>query len=117
MVIRLLAAASVLLAASSAQAHAMLEDSVPAVGSRVAAPAQVQLIFDSDILPGRSTIVVNGPRGFGGVSQLTMTNAYTLAVPLKSPVLPGRYHVRWQVTSSGDHHVNEGDFNFDIQPR
>lgn len=117
MVIRSLTVAAILLMASSAQAHAMLEDAVPPVGSRVAAPAQVQLIFDSDILPGRSTIVVNGPRGFGGVGQLTMTNAYTLAVPLKSPVLPGRYHVRWQVTSSGDHHVNEGDFGFDVRPR
>ena len=116
MVIRLLAAAALLLAAaSSAQAHAMLEDAVPAVGSRVAAPANLQLDFDSDLLPGHSTLVVEGPRGFGGVGQLTMANAYTLVVPLKAPVPAGRYHVRWQVTSAVDHHVNQGDFGFEVR--
>jgi len=116
MVIRFLTAATILLTASSAGAHAMLEDAVPAVGSRVAAPAQVQLMFDSDVLAGHSTVVVEGPKGFGGVGQLTMANAWTLVVPLKPPVPPGRYHIRWQVTSSVDHHVNQGDFGFAVQP-
>jgi methionine-rich copper-binding protein CopC len=116
MVIRSLAAAALLLAASPAAAHAMLEDASPAVGSRVSAPAQVRLTFDGNLAPGGSTVVVEGPRGFGGVAGVAAPNAYTLVAPLKKPLPPGRYHVRWRVTSSVDHHVNEGDFVFEVAP-
>lgn len=108
-------AAAALLGASAAQAHAMLEDSSPAVGARVAAPARVRLVFDDYIQPARSSVVVQGPRGFGGAGPLTAPNRYTLVVPLKGPVPVGRYHVLWRVTSS-DGHVNEGDFGFEVRP-
>ena len=114
--IRFLAAAAILLGASSAQAHAMLEDASPAVGSRVAAPSQVRLTFDSNIVPAASAVSVQGPSGFGGVASVGAPNTYTLVVSLKGPVPAGRYHVRWRVTSSLDHHVNEGDFAFEVRP-
>lgn len=113
---RFLAAAAILLAASPASAHAMLEEATPAVGSRGPAPTQVRLVFDSNVEAGGAAVIVEGPRGFGGVAGLLRANAWTLVAPLKGPTPPGRYHVRWQVRSSGDGHVNEGDFVFEVRP-
>lgn len=113
---RFLTITAVLLAASPAAAHAMLEEASPAVGSHGPAPAQVRLVFDSDVDAAGSKVSVHGPRGFGGVGPLAMVNGWTLAAPLKAPTPPGRYHVFWQAKSDGDGHINEGDFTFDVRP-
>ena len=104
--------------AAEAAAHAMLERAEPAVGSTVrAAPPALRLHFSERIEPSLSAIEVRdaaGKRVDGGKLEAA-EDGTVLAVPLPTPLAPGRYKVVWRALSV-DTHVTHGDFSFTVAP-
>jgi copper resistance protein C len=103
-------------AAISAQAHAFLDHSSPAVGSSVpAAPAAVTIWFTQDLEPAFSGISVTNAAGervdLGNV-QIPAGHPDELQVGLK-PLPPGTYQVSWHVVSV-DTHPTQGKFSFTV---
>ena len=111
----LLSAASL---AGAAAAHAFLEQASPRVGSSIsAAPAAVRLSFSEPVEPVFSTVIVSGPAGFAGSepARAAEGDRRTLVAPLRRPMPPGRYVVRWRAVSV-DSHITQGDFHFELKP-
>jgi methionine-rich copper-binding protein CopC len=107
---------AMLLLASPAFAHALLERASPPVGSEVAAPPQqITLTFSEGVEPLFSTIEVRDPQGAPVVTGKPRTdpeNNRKLMIEL--PVLrSGTYTVIWHVTSV-DTHKTEGRFQFTV---
>jgi methionine-rich copper-binding protein CopC len=111
----LIAASALALAAPAASAHAFLDRAIPAVGSTVQAPTQIDLFYTEGVVPAFSTVTVNGNGGPVAVGKLhNGQDAKELIVPLpKLP--PGNYAVTWHVTSV-DTHKTQGDFHFVVAP-
>jgi copper resistance protein C len=110
-------AASLLLAAPRALAHAMLDHASPAVGSTAAAPKAVTLWFTEELEPAFSTIEVRNAQGTAvqaGKATVDPANRAELRVPLKA-LAPGTYKVIWRVLSV-DTHRTQGDFTFRVDP-
>lgn len=109
---------AVLVFAPMAEAHALLDHAVPAVGGTVhAAPAEIQLWFTQDLEAAFSTVRVLDPNGkqVDKVdARVDRNNATLLRVSLW-PLAPGIYRVVWRVLSV-DTHVTEGDYRFEVAP-
>jgi copper resistance protein C len=104
--------------AHAAEAHACLESASPRVGARVsAAPKLVLLRYSEAIEPALSVVTVSGPPGFAGAGPARQVagDPTSLVAPLPGAAPPGRYVVRWRVTSA-DSHVTQGQFQFEIRP-
>jgi methionine-rich copper-binding protein CopC len=109
---------AILLPATPAFAHAMLDHASPLVGSTVAtAPRELVLWFTEKLEPAFSTVEVRNAQGVtvqNGKAQLDRNDGTQLRVPLK--VLPGgTYQVIWRVLSV-DTHRTEGSFTFRVGP-
>lgn len=100
----------------AARAHAILLDSSPAAGARVAAgKITLSLRYNSRIDAGRSRVTLAAPGGgpartlaiAAGATPDTLTAEVTLA--------PGRYVVHWQVLAI-DGHITRGDLAFTAGP-
>ncbi len=107
---------AVLLQASPAFAHALLERASPPVGSEVAvSPPELSITFTEGVEPLFSTIQVGGPNGAliaTGKPHVAPDNNRQLTVTLpKLP--PGSYTVNWHVTSV-DTHKTEGTYTFTV---
>lgn len=113
----LAAAATLVLAAHAAHAHALLDHAEPRVGNTVESPHAVSLWFTQNLESGFSTIEVfdaQGARVNAGKAVVDGGDRKLLRVPLKA--LPGgTYRVKWHVLSA-DTHVTEGDFTFHVNP-
>lgn len=112
--IAFLSAASI---AGAAAAHAFLEQASPRVGSSIAvAPAEVRLSFSEPVEPAFCTVAVVGPPGFAGAEppRAARADRRTLVAPLRRPMPPGRYVVRWRAVSV-DSHITQGDFQFELK--
>jgi methionine-rich copper-binding protein CopC len=97
-----------------AQAHAMLDQASPAVGSSVSgSPGVIRLWFTEALEPRFSGAEVTGPSGsrVGGGGSAS-GNQLSVSVP---HLAPGTYHVHWHVISV-DTHKTEGSFTFDVRP-
>jgi len=113
----LLAAATVLLGAVPADAHAVLVRSSPADGSRLdAAPARVVLTFDEPV-----QLVDGMTRAFSSsgtrvdTGDISRSGGDTQVVVPLTPDLPrGSYTVSWRVISA-DTHVVSGSISFGVQ--
>jgi len=106
------------LGGGQALAHARLLHANPKVGSTVmVAPAELQLVFSEAIDPAASKVSVAGPAGpvATGALSLDPRDRKTVHVPLVGRLAPGRYTVRWGMTSVDTHHT-DGDFTFKIAP-
>jgi methionine-rich copper-binding protein CopC len=104
--------------AGAAAAHAMLERASPAVGSRLAAsPREVRLSFSQALVAAFSSFTLTGADGrvVAGRPHVDPSDPTQLVLPLKRPLAPGRYQVKWRVVSV-DTHVTEGDFSFSVGP-
>jgi copper resistance protein C len=114
----LLLLAILLGAPSGARAHAFLERAAPAVGSRVhGAPGEVRLRFNEALEPDGSSIQVVGAGGGrvdAGGARRNVGDAREVFVPLRAAPA-GVYRVFWRAVS-GDGHVTEGDFTFEVVP-
>jgi methionine-rich copper-binding protein CopC len=102
---------------SGALAHAMLSQSVPAVGSTVPTPPnKIVLSFTESLEPAFSGIEVRDAAGQRVDSGKAAAGASKnqLQVPLKR-LAPGSYSVSWHVLSV-DTHKTEGNFKFTVGP-
>ena len=102
----------------SAQAHAELVFSNPAVGAHLAAlPAQVEVTFDGNLLnigsAKTNVLVVKDPQG----GQIDAKNSHVSGAKLSVDVNPvttaGEFSVSWRVVS-GDGHPEEGAYQFTV---
>ncbi len=112
--------------AAPASAHAVLERSSPADGSRVDGPlAAVSLTFDEAVQPVPAfdeVIATSGARVDTGAPRLSADGA-TLVLPLRPDLPRGSYTAVWRVVSA-DTHVVSGSITFglgvdpaDVPPR
>ena len=98
-------------------AHAMPEKSEPGAGAIVdSAPKSVQIIFDARLEDTFSTISVKDSNGhsINGPTRLEPANHKILETDLPG-LLPGDYHVYWNVVSVDGHRTN-GDYVFHFKP-
>ena len=106
-----------LASSGGAQAHAVLSQAVPAVGSTVpTSPSRIVLSFTESLEPTFSGIEVRdaaGQRVDSGKATLGASKNQ-LQVPLKR-LAPGTYTVNWHVLSV-DTHKTEGNFKFIVGP-
>lgn len=111
-------AASLLLGAAAARAHAFLDHAAPAVGSTIhASPAEVRMWFTEPLEPAFSTAEIVDAKGnaeAAGKAQVDASDPKILRVAVKS--LPaGVYTVLWRVVSV-DTHKTTGKFTFTVAP-
>lgn len=102
-------------------AHAALVKSEPADGTVAQlSPSRIMAWFDQELEPAASGIGVfdaQGRRvdgGKGGV-DLNDPSRASMGTTLPAALAPGRYTVRWHVTSAADGHPISGEFVFEIQ--
>jgi methionine-rich copper-binding protein CopC len=101
--------------AGSAFAHAELLDAVPAAGSTVTSPSEIQLTFSESLFEG-SQIAVYGEQ-FRPVANVTTIVAGSQLRGLLSTALePGAYTVQWTAISM-DSHIVSGSYPFTVVPR
>lgn len=102
-----------------ASAHAFLDHSEPAVGSKTkTVPSEVQIWFTEAIEPAFSSIQVFDSSGKQIDKHDTHVDAKDkslLRVSLPPQLKPGAYKVVWRVVSV-DTHVTKGDFTFQVAP-
>lgn len=107
-------AAAMLLAATSAIAHAILLESSPAVNSTVTGPGiLIKLRFNVRIDATRSRLTLVKPDA--STQSLAITKdapAATLASQAQG-LSPGEYRIRWQVLAS-DGHITRGEIPFQV---
>jgi methionine-rich copper-binding protein CopC len=97
--------------ATAAQAHAMLDHAVPAVGSTVASAHQVTLYFTQHIEPKFSSAEVRSVSG-SRVDSGKSVSGNMMRISLKA-LTPGTYTVSWHVLSV-DTHTTQGSFSFHV---
>ncbi len=105
-----------LLAAPPAFAHAHLENSTPAAGTTVAAPAELRLAFSEGVEPRVSKVALTGPGGAValGAASVEASHPDVLVVPIAKPLAPGAYTVKWRAVSV-DSHATQGSFAFTVK--
>jgi copper resistance protein C len=99
-------------------AHAVLVGSSPAASSVLSqAPREIRLSFNEGIEARFSSVTVtrsDGRRVQTGRASGDPRKRSDLVVSLPA-LQPGKYQVRWQVTSADSHRV-QGSFDFEIRP-
>lgn len=117
--ITLIALAAVLLAPSTASAHASLVKAIPAQRTVVfTAPKQVQLWFNERLEPKFCHVTVYDATGKSmdtGDSKVAASDPKQLAVTLK-PLAAGVYTVKYRVLSV-DGHVVQNTYTFTVRER
>jgi methionine-rich copper-binding protein CopC len=102
--------------ASTARAHAFLENADPLVGSTVsAAPREVSLTFTQNLEPAFSSVTVTDANGAQVSQGKAQIGGNTMRVRLKA-LAPGSYKVHWHALSV-DTHTTEGNFTFHVGGR
>jgi copper transport protein len=111
------AGAFVVLASSTASAHALLQRSSPADGSVLqAAPKQVTITFTEPPDPKLASVQVmssSGAQDAAGPATVVPGQPKELVVPLK-PLPDGVYTVTWRVVSKTDGHTTASSFSFGV---
>jgi methionine-rich copper-binding protein CopC len=111
-------AAALAVVATSASAHSLLLESVPAPGATLKAPPQeLMLRFNNRIEKSLSRVRLVDARGADQplvVSVVAGGRADRLTATVPS-LGPGRWRVEWQVLST-DGHVVSGRFDFTLTP-
>lgn len=107
------------LAPAVALAHAFPQRSEPRVGATLdRAPPMARIWFNSYLEPLFNKLVVKDAAGKDvsvGKARVDPHDRALLEVKL-APLVAGKYHVYWHVTSK-DGHQTEGDFTFTIKGR
>jgi len=112
-IVQLAIAATLLLAAPAAYAHATLDHAEPRVGNTVtSAPREVKLWFTQKLEQAFSTIEVTDSSGQRVDSGKARVNGNEIAVPVRA-LAPGTYRVNWRVLSV-DTHSTDGNFTFTV---
>lgn len=114
---RVAVAASVLLAAAQADAHAHLAKASPAANATVAAPATILLQFNEKVSPKFSGVQLKRNDTGAAVevtSAVTPKDAKSLSAVPKAPLAAGKYMVMWHAVGSDGHRMT-GDYNFTVK--
>jgi methionine-rich copper-binding protein CopC len=111
-VVPLLAAACWLLVPALAAAHAHLQQSDPADGATIAAPAQFTLQFSEAARLTALTLVKVGQSSAEKITPLPTAAAAQLHVPAPR-LAPGSYELRYRVISA-DGHIMGGSVHFTV---
>ena len=109
--LHILAFAALLVGATDAQAHAMLDHANPSVGGTVASARQATLYFTQQLEPKFSGAEVRNAAG-ARVDRGTSVSGSVMRVSLKT-LSPGTYTVSWHVLSV-DTHTTQGSFSFHV---
>jgi hypothetical protein len=114
-----LAAAVLLIAASAlpgtAEAHAIVIDSSPAVDGVTASDFDISIRFNSRIDQKRSRLTVLGADNVAKPVPLTSESRPDLLAGHVTGLPPGEYRIRWQVLAV-DGHITRGDIPFRVAP-
>jgi copper transport protein len=103
-----------LASAGSASAHAYLIKSTPRLGADVgAAPRQLTLVFDEDVVPPLARVAVVGTDG-RELAGAPIVKGSVVVVPLGQG-RPGSYTVRWRMVAKDDGHSTDGAFSFGVR--
>lgn len=101
-------------ASAPASAHDQLIGSSPAADAVLdAAPSDVTLTFNADVLPISPTIIVRDAAGAVVVDAEPTVSGAVVSTPLPADLPPGTYAVVWRVVSTDGHPI-EGTFAFTI---
>jgi methionine-rich copper-binding protein CopC len=110
---------AILVVAGAAPGHAKLVRAEPGAGTTVTtAPRLVRAVFNDELDPKGSTMIVLDSRGRrvddgkGGV-DLNDLDRKTMVVALRS-LTPGTYTVKWKAISADDQYVTSGTFRFTV---
>ena len=96
------------------QAHAILLESQPAAGSRVAAGhVDIRLRFNSRIDAGRSRLTLTRPDRSQAVLPIARRAGAGNLLTAAADLAPGAYSLRWQVLAI-DGHITRGDVPFTV---
>ncbi len=105
-----------LVVASPAGAHAVLETSTPGWGTVLAAaPTAITLTYDEDVVPLYARVAVVTTSG-QDLAYPPHVSGSVVVVPLR-PARTGSYTVRWRMVASADGHVTEGAFSFGVRAK
>jgi len=97
-----------LLAATGAQAHAVLRSISPADGAQLTqAPTQVVLTFDEAVSTSFATVTVTDASGHSVVSGRTQVDDAKVTQALKGDLQSGKYTVAYRVVSDDGHPVSD----------
>jgi methionine-rich copper-binding protein CopC len=119
MSIRTLLLTAVLLVAglASAEAHALLREAKPAVGSTITTtPTEVSIVFSEGVEPKFSSIEVRDSTGsrMDNADPHNGPDGKTQLIVGLLPLRPGVYTVRWSAISVDTHHTT-GRFTFTLE--
>jgi methionine-rich copper-binding protein CopC len=112
-----IAAVAALIATGPALAHAHLKSAVPAPGSTVAAPTEIDLTFSEGVNLKFTGIGVSGPKkeAVKTGEAMLMDGDTMLMVPVQGALAAGTYKVDWHALSTDGHKTN-GSFTFTVKP-
>jgi methionine-rich copper-binding protein CopC len=97
-----------LVAATGAQAHAVLRSISPADGAQLTqAPTQVVLTFDEPVSTSFATVTVTDASGDSVVSGRTQVDGAKVTRALKGDLPSGKYSVAYRVVSDDGHPVSD----------
>lgn len=115
LLITLVTAAALLLSAGApAAAHSVLIGTSPSDGDELdAAPEEVSLTFNEDLVDLGTEVVVTGPDGQEASTGETDVTGPVASRPLASDLAAGDYEVTWRVTSADGHPIS-GTFAFTV---
>lgn len=111
----LVSAATLVVAAAPAFAHATLVRANPARDTTVAPMQRVQLTFSAHVETRFSTVQIVSASGqtVAGESAVGLDNR-TLTATLTRPLAPGAYRVEWRIVSADGHRM-QGDYGFTVR--
>jgi methionine-rich copper-binding protein CopC len=103
--------------ATAAHAHAHLRAADPGVDSALRQrPAAVRVVFTQPVVAAFSGLQLADGAGRtveAGKASVDPRDRRALVLPLRSPLTPGRYTVRWRAVTSDSHRV-EGRYSFRV---
>jgi copper resistance protein C len=106
--------ATVLLLVGSADAHAVLLESIPSLNGTIAGPDfAIKLRFNVRIDVGRSRLTLVRPDGSVHTLELSKQAPADILSAQATALAPGDYRLRWQVLAS-DGHITRGEIPFTV---
>jgi methionine-rich copper-binding protein CopC len=111
-----LALAATALFGGVAYAHPQLQSTEPAAGASTAAPKQIRITFNEDVVSQFSGVELKDQAGkviATGKAETDPANKKILVVPVKGELAPGDYKVEWHAVSADTHRV-KGSYSFSV---
>ncbi|MGV9009997.1 copper homeostasis periplasmic binding protein CopC [Brevundimonas sp.] len=111
----LLISVPLIVASSSAYAHARLVSAIPGTGAAVSAPRTISLTFSERFAAPFSSVEVEDGRG--RVVSLTKTvseDGKTLGGTFGAPLTAGAYRVTWAIAAADGHRMT-GTYSFTVR--